>query len=306
MGKIIRKNQGFFYWVFLPSVLLVAAVFGVNLIPRPAISLYGSSFSCPSDGDAICNSNPTNICVQEFCNSAAVICDIASYDTGAAPVCADCFTCGNGRCEMAAGEGQFIIDTSSNVIVQTCPEDCLTDNFDHQGPFQGTNGGGNDGAVDDFVCMNYASPGGPPGTTIELVGCGEDLQNTASLSTAPVLDGCCPAGCQGVDSNDTQFDGDCCATSCGDGTVDTGEECEPGVADPACPAGETCNATTCLCEILTATPIPTPLGGVPNIEGSGCSLQRGAQELSTVVRLSFLLSFGAAFGAFALLRRRSA
>jgi hypothetical protein len=322
MGKILKKNSGVFYWIVLPCLILVASIFAVNVIPRPAISLYGSSgcntTSDATSNDANCNDTPTNICVQEFCDlggpAQASICDIVDYDIGTATIC-QCGTCGNGRCEMALGEGQFETNppgaTQGQVINVTCPEDCLTNNF------RGGAWAGDDLLRDDHVCLNLSDGG--PGSPF-IVPCGQDLlkQQTPINNVGAALDGCCPAGCQGTDSaSAATFDADCapnfdgtqCLDLCGNGVIDTGEECDPEASQTNCLSDETCNAVTCQCQSALPTPVisPFPPPGT-NLEGSGilsCSLQRGT-ALGAVQGLASLLGLGVGLGALIMARRRSA
>jgi hypothetical protein len=297
MGKMLKKNSGVFYWIVLPCLILMASVFAVNLIPRPAISLYGSS-GCNTSGpdpDADCTGNPTNICVAEFCDQ--ITCDISGYDIGVDTIC-QCGTCGNGRCEQALGED-----------FDSCFADCSTDNFaSSNGQFPPPTGGV-DGQRDDFVCLN---------PDFGQVPCGVDLKKQGgSGDIGPALDGCCPTGCQGTDSaSAATFDADCapnfdgtqCLDLCGNGVIDTGEECDPEASQTNCLSDETCNAVTCQCQSALPTPVisPFPPPGT-DLEGSGilsCSLQR-EPRMNNVQGSFFLMGLGAAVGILAVLRRRS-
>src|SRR4030095_9484798 len=218
MERLVRKHYNFLMWVLVPSLLLMASVFGVNLVSRPAASLYGSAF-CGDDGD--CNSNRTNVCVVEFCNTNGTtnFCDILDYDSSAAPECSICNTCGNGRCEKAVSEN------TSN-----CAADCLTNNFEV---------GGFDTLTNEDVCLN---------ASLEPVGCGAELENPDNSLTPPARDGCCPAGCQGTNPSDSTFDLDCCV-QCGDGLIDSlaGEQCDVQASPNGCAAGQFCNGQ-CQCQ----------------------------------------------------------
>jgi len=218
MKTFMKKNLGFFYWVFLPSVLLVAFVFGVNFIARPAVSLFGTfgiGDGCSTDDE--CNSLRNN-CVVEYCNTVdgtTNYCDISFYETTAGGQCANCNVCGNGRCEQLVNENSA-----------TCSLDCLKS--------------AGDTSLLEEVC--------------ETTQCGAELfiisQNfTDSTAIPPRFDGCCPVGCQGANSADTlTFDEDCCV-QCGDGQIDSlaGEVCDNQATPDGCPAGQFCNGS-CQCQ----------------------------------------------------------
>jgi hypothetical protein len=201
----------------------MASVFGVNLVSRPGISLYGSIGIPGCSVDAECNAVKNN-CVTEFCHLVNIpnslggntnYCDISFYDTSAGGNCPNCNVCGNGRCEPGA----------------PVPEDSATCSLD---------------------CLKSAGFTASRTEVCVTTQCGaelfvQDSDFTNSTAIPPAFDGCCPKGCQGVNSNDSlTFDPDCC-TQCGDGVFDSlgGEECgEPGA--PTCGTNQVC--VNCRCQ----------------------------------------------------------
>lgn len=242
MKKMIKRHTSFLAWVLLPSLLLVAAVLGVNIVSRPSVALIGSSCNTITGPDC---TPLTNSCVREFCSTNLNLppgqgtCEPENPDAPTNPpapvgqLCA-CNDCGNGRCEPAAGED------STN-----CPEDCfppvgfpaITYTCDANTPCGATEGvlaagpvvtGGFDGCCPGIQCNQPATPSG---TCIDAAGL--------------PIPGCDP---------------DCCY-QCGDGVVGPGEQCEPGLLG-ACDvqAGETCGlpgtASACQC----VPPLPPSCG----------------------------------------------
>ena len=65
VGKFIKKNSGFLYWVLVPSLLLVVSVFGVNFISRPTVGQAAPQCTLATD----CNSQDPNSCRQYTCST---------------------------------------------------------------------------------------------------------------------------------------------------------------------------------------------------------------------------------------------
>lgn len=233
MIKLIKKNSNFFGWVFLPSLLLAASVFGVNFISRPAQSLIGATCSTSAE----CNANRTNNCIVEDCQqntsiTALVVsdCQPVGFDSTNA-VCNTCNVCGNGRCEEPT---EF--DPATGAI--NCP-------------LPGSGPGQNDcaiplpaGVVSSVAvtlnpCLN--ANGAP-------IVCGEVNGTVTSVGSDPVTqrDLCCPANCTGAQDIDCA-----CNPACGNGQVEPGEQCDFNANPTGCPTGETCNQQ---CQCVPPTP----------------------------------------------------
>ena len=220
MGRIIKRHSSFFAWVFLPSLLLLASVLGVNLVSKPSFSLLNSSCgSLTADPNCDIESNP---CVDESCNSLTGLCDATNPASPASPPgtvgsACGCNECGNARCEPASGENPT-----------TCPEDCPSP---------------------PSVAVTFVAPATvcTAASACDPIadGCCPGVQCTAPTTAAADCPPGSPASC----------DPDCCF-QCGDGVVAPPEQCEPGLLGGCdIQAGETCGAVgtanQCQCVAIT-------------------------------------------------------
>ena len=269
MAKIIKKNSNFLLWVFLPSLLFVVSVFGIHLISTPGLGQGAPVCSVPAD----CNSMDTNPCRQFDCVNS--LCQETGINLGNS-LCGLCGQCGNGVCEPSLGE-----DSLCNGVGQDCTSPATGAICASTVPCGG--------ATRDFCCPNNCSgdPQNANSFDIDCACCGDSLPGIGEL--------CDPAGSTCTVPGGTTGGGTCnaqcqCASNCGDGNLDAGEQCDPpngttcdancqtiapicgnGVLDP----GEDCEGTTCNFTNTDGTIIPGACVACQCLpecrsEGSGC------------------------------------
>src|SRR4029453_9580932 len=229
MTRLVKNHSNFLTWVFLPSLLLVVSVFGVQFISRP-VTGQAAAPECSGTDATPCNTIDPNPCRQFQCVNS--FCEPAGIDLSQ-PGCGACGTCGNGICDATAE-------------IQTCGgagQDC---NGFAVSPLNGLGcpptafPNGCSGATHDFCCPGTCS--GDPATTIfdiHCACCGDSLPGTGELCDPSGSTCTVPGGLTGGGTCNTQCQ---CITNCGDGNIDPGEQCDP-------PNGTTCDAN---CQTIPA------------------------------------------------------
>ena len=266
MKRFVKKHSSFLLWVFLPSLILMASVMGVNLVSRPGISNPFDSCSI----DAQCTDSAG--CYSEVCDTNNSFCVRTGVDTSAAQTCFQCGSCGNAICEQD-------LENSAS-----CPADCV---FDFSFPQDMCEVSGNNTLIPPFgacgTVANRCCPTGCQGTNPQdstfdadcCNGCGDNLisgtetcDGTAvktgltppsgnNTCRAPASAGECTycgdgavdgaAGEQCDPPNGTTCGATCLLLTCGDGIVTAPEECDPQNTSTPCAPGLTCSPTTCQC-----------------------------------------------------------
>ena len=307
MSRFINKNEGFLYWVLMPSLLLVLSVFGVNFISRPVMTQPAPPAppSCSVDQD--CNDNPDinpNGCRLFICNSN--ICDIDSIGPGIDLSKQGCGVCGAGTCNNN-GVCESPVENSAD-----CPGDCLVvigqssidlcalrlvvvGPIDRVGGTNGLQGLNPCNSLDRNFCCPQGCVGDPANTSLfdlDCVCCGDSLTNSQAGEQCDPSGASCTVPGDGAGTCDAQCQ---CAPNppqCGNGIVEAGEQCEPPntatcsatcqniVNIPTCgdgvvDAGEDCDGATCTFTNTDGSVIPGVCQAcvcIPECqsEGSGC------------------------------------